>query len=123
MYWDFTDDNRYIDKKTFSNVHFTMSLPQATLFDERIDFSYKFKEEIEKINTLLIGVRVIDSFNQVVSTEHIVLINKTGSSKINASVVFNRKPALIKSHVDFLYLCSNGIKIKVSYYYERSNVA
>lgn len=123
MYWNFTDDNRYIDKKTFSNVHFTMSLPQATLFDERIDFAYKFKEEIEKINTLLIGVRVTDSFNQVVSTEHLVLINKIGSSKINASVFFNRKPALIKSHVDFLYLCSNGIKIKVSYYYERSNVA
>ena len=29
---------------------------------------------------------------------------------------------MLKSTVDFFYLCSNGVKVKESYYYEKANV-
>ena len=124
MYWDFSYKNRYIDKKSFSNVHFTMTLPQATLFDSRIefDYSYKFKSGGAKVDSLLVGVRVTDVFKQQVNAESCVLLKQSAFTKVNARVEYAKKPSLLKAYVDFLYLCSNGIKVKVTYYYERDNM-
>lgn len=125
MYWEFNGSNKFIDKKSFSNVHFTMTLPQASLFDERIDFdfSYKFKPSGEKVNSLLIGVRVIDVFNKTIYAENNTLLKQSSFTKVNVGLECDKKPSLLKSQVDFLYLCSNGIKVMVSYYYEKTNVA
>lgn len=124
MYWEFSGNNRFIDKKSFSNVHFTMTLPQASLFDERIDFdfSYKFKPGGDKINSLLIGVRVTDVFKAVTTAKCDVLLKQSSFSKVNVCIETKTKPSLLKSTVDFLYFCSNGVKVMVSYYYEKANV-
>ena len=124
MYWEFKGNNSYVDKKSFSNVHFTMTLPQASLFDERIDFdfSYKYKPGDTKVNSLLIGIRVTDVFNESIVADCNTLLKQSSLKKVNIRVVTAKKSSLLKSTVDFLYLCSNGVKIKVSYYYEKANV-
>ena len=125
MHWGFKGNNRFIDKKSFSNVHFTMTLPQASLFDERIDFDflYKFKPGGDKVNSLLIGVRITDVFKESIVAEcNNTLLKQSSFSKVNVCVETKKKPSLLKSTVDFLYLCSNGVKVMVSYYYEKANV-
>ena len=117
--WGISDKGHYVDAKTFKNINFSMTLPKPTLYDERVEFSfqYKVKPELKGFKAILIGSSIKNVFGEIqkYNEEKKKLI---GSRSLSFSMDVHKINTLLRSEVSFLYLCDDGQKCIISYYFE-----
>lgn len=109
----------YIDRRTFSNIHFKLNIPVFTLYDNRIEFETKFIPKIggDTIHSVLLECILVDAFNQTHSSGITDVRLKSGKmQKILIDIPFEKKLFFSKSTVQFVFVSSNGEKQIVSYY-------
>lgn len=118
--WEITQEEHYVDAKSFKKANFIMTLPTPTLYDKRVEFSfqYKVRPEIKNFKTILIAASIKNTFGEV--QEYNVGKQKlTRTRRVSFFVYTNREEKLINSDVCFLYLCSDGQKCIVKYHFDK----
>lgn len=109
----------YIDKQTFSNIHFKLNLPVFTMYDNRVEFETKFIPKIggDAKYSILLECVLIDAFNQTHSSGIRDIRLESGKmQKISIDIPYAKKLLLSKSTVRFIFVSSNGEKEIISYY-------
>lgn len=113
----------HIDKQTFSNVHFKMTLPIITVYDNRIEIESKYMPQVgsDAIHSILLQCCIVDTFNQKHSSGKNYIVLNTGKVKnISIDILFEKKILLSKSEIQFTFISSNEQKNIVSYYIDSS---
>lgn len=108
---ELSEQGCFIEKRTFKNINFQITLPKVTLFDERIEFTfrYKVKPEIKDFKVMIGAVSLKNRFNEVqkFDEEKIILCN---SKNVAISLDIQDIKSLTKLEVSFVFLCNNGQK-------------
>lgn len=109
----------YIDKQTFSNIHFKLNIPVFTLYDNRLEFETNFilKKVDDEIHSVLLECVLVDAFNQAHSSGIVDMkLENSKMQKIVIDIPFEKKILLSKSTVQFVFVSSNGEKQIVHYH-------
>lgn len=105
--------------KNFNDVHFKMSIPRATDYSDKLQFSFDFfaKKMEERIDTILEKCVITDKLNRVHTSQMdytLILSGKGGKTKIN--IPHGEKSIFMRdAKVEFTFLCSNKRRIVTSY--------
>lgn len=105
--------------RTFSDVHFKMTIPMATEYADRYQFDFQFisKKGGVSVDSILEKCVVTDKLNVVHSSQmdySLLLYGKTKKTSINV-IHGERKIFMSGAKVEFTFLCSNKKKIVTSY--------
>lgn len=110
--------------RSFSDVHFKMTIPEIKEFADRYQFAFRFmgKREGEHVDSILEKCVITDRVNVVHASQmdySLLLYGKTVNTAISVPYG-NRRIFLTDARIEFVYLCSNKRKIIVSYMADKS---
>ncbi len=111
--------------RTFSDVHFKMTIPVATEYADRYQFDFQFigKKEGVSVDSILEKCVITDKLNVVHCSQmdySLLLYGKTKKTSINV-MHGDRKIFINDAKVEFTFLCSNKQKIVTSYLADRNH--
>ena len=118
--WKISGSGHFLDKRTFGNINFKMTLPKPTLFDERVEFTFQYilKKRGGEFKAVLAASSIKNAFGKTQKYDNLnikLFDTRTVSFSIDSNII----NGLINADVSFLYLCSDGQKCIVRYYFER----
>lgn len=105
--------------KTYNDIHFKMTIPEAVTFEDRVQFSFKFmgKTGTEQVTTLLEKCVITDKL-KVVHESHMDyrMFSNGKSGKVEISVPHgNKKIFMTDAQYEFVFMCTNMEKIVIVY--------
>ena len=108
-------------KLGFGDLHFKIAIPVLTEFDDRASFKIQFinnKAVNDVVDTILEKCVIKDPFNEFFGSKldySLFLHGKGGKAEISVPYRNGKKIFISKSVMDFVFLCSNNVKVIVSY--------
>ena len=118
--WTTDANSSTFDKKTFKNAGFRMTLPEHYIFDNRIEFEYKYtlNSNSASYKSILAAVSIKNVFGEV-STDNEIQERIMGSRIVKCSAAISNVKSVSNADIDFMYLGTDGQKCIVKYKYER----
>ena len=111
--------------KTFSELHFKVTIPVAVEFDERVQFTFQFmwNKCEQSIDTVLEKCVITDRVKVVHSSQmdYSLFPHKKNGKGIISVKHDTRKIFLSDATIEFTFLCSNKERVVVSYMADRSH--
>ncbi len=113
--------------KSFSGLHFKMTLPELVEYSDRLEFSFKYLyiKTAEEVDAILEQCVITDKFGDT-HASHLdyTLLTHGRSRSVNICVAQeDRKVFVTRATVAFTFLCSNFQKISTVYSYDTNKKA